>query len=219
MNFPVTYLPSWLQRAMHASCPTTVEFPESGYYVTVFPEEQLYVTDILDSRFLSDQNGDAAQFKCTQGAPEKKSAQPLNQLHWTLTLQHLHSQPQNYGFQYSVLKLQSWPSLAYLPEKIVPSVARICALLTYKPTTASLIPLALGMAEAEVFALIEVLRLNGHIEACGFSMSDSVQREASAQEARANPCQPMSATPASGSSSSSGSSFIAKLWQRLVSKS
>ena len=207
MNFPATHLPSWLQHAMRAPCPTTVEFPDSGY-VTVFPQEQLYMTDILDIKCLSDLSSDTAQFKALQDTPEKRQVQPLNQLHWTLTLQRLSSQPQNYEFQYSVLKLQSWPSLAYLPEEITPSIARICALLARKPTTASLVPLTLGLPEAEVFALIEVLRINGHVQANGFSLSDSVQRDAEAQEALTSP-PALSAEP----------SFIAKLWQRLASRS
>lgn len=209
MNFPATHLPSWLQRAMCAPYPTTVEFPDSGY-VTVFPQEQLYATNILDMECLSGLSDAAAQFTLSQEMPGKRKVQPLKQLHWTLTLQRLHSQPQNYEFQYSVLRLQSWPSLAYLPEEIVPCVARICALLARKPMTASLIPLTLGLPEAQVFALIEVLRLNGHVQANGFALSDSAQRDAEAQEARANASQPaLSAEP----------SFIAKLWQRLASRS
>lgn len=209
MNFPATYLPCWLQRAMRAPCPTTVEFPDSGY-VTVFPQEQLYITDILDIKCLSDLSSDTVELKFLPGRPDRGEVQPLNQLHWTLTLQRLHSQPQNYEFQYSVLKLQSWPSLAYLPEGITPAVARICALLARKPTTASLIPLTLGLPEAQVFALIEVLRLNGHLQANGFSLPDSVQRDADAQQALTNACQP---TP------SAEPSFIAKLWQRLAGRS
>jgi len=208
MNFPATHLPSWLQRAMCAPRPTTVEFPDSGY-VTVFPQEQLYATNIQDIECLSDLNSDTAEFSLPQEIPGKPKGQPLNQLHWTLTLQHLHSQSQDYEFQYSLLKLQSWPSLAYLPEEIVPSVARICALLARKPTTASLIPLTLGLPEAEVFALIEVLRLNGHLQANGFALPDSVQQEADAQ-ALAN---------ASQATSSAEPSFIAKLWQRLAGRS
>lgn len=209
MNFPATHLPSWLQNAMRAPYPTTVEFPDSGY-VTVFPQEQLYMTDILDIKCLSDLSSDTAQFKVLQDTTGKREVQPLNQLHWTLTLQRLRSDPQNYEFQYSVLKLQSWPSLAYLPEEITPAVARICALLARKPTTASLIPLTLGLPEAEVFALIEVLRLNGHLQANGFSLQDSAQRNADAQEALSNASQPApSAEP----------SFIAKLWQRLAGRS
>jgi hypothetical protein len=208
MNFPATHLPSWLQRAMCAPCPTTVAFPDSGY-VTVFPQEQLYATNILDIECLSGLNGDTAEFRFLQEIPGKPKGLPLNQLHWTLTLQRLHSQPQSYEFQYSVLRLQSWPSLAYLPEEIVPCVARICALLARKPTTASLIPLTLGLPEAEVFALIEVLRINGHLQANGFSLSDAVQREADAQEALANASQPTLLTT---------TSFITKLWQRLASR-
>lgn len=211
MNFPATHLPSWLQSAMCAPCTTTVAFPDSGY-VTVFPQEQLYATNILDIECLSGLSSDTAQFRVLQEMPEmpeKPQAQPLNQLHWKLTLQRLHNQPQNYEFQYSVVKLQSWPSLAYLPEEAVPAVARICALLARKPTTASLIPLTLGLPEAQVFALIEVLRLNGHLQANGLAPSDSVQRDAEAKEALAN---------ASASAPSSEPSFIAKLWQRLASR-
>lgn len=208
MNFPATHLPSWLQRAMRSPCPTTVEFPDSGY-VTVFPQEQLYATNILDIECLSDFGDDAMEFRLLQDTPQKQKVQPLNQLHWTLTLQRLHSRPQNYEFQYSVVKLQSWPSLAYMPEEVVPAVARICALLARKPTTASLIPLTLGLPEAHVFALIEVLRLNGHLQANGLAPSDSVQRDADAKEALAN---------ASPSAPSTEPSFITKLWQRLASR-
>lgn len=209
MNFPATHLPSWLQRAMCAPSPTMVKFPDSGY-VTVFPQEQLYATNILDIECLSELHSDTAQHRFVQEAPEAQEVQPLNQLHWTLTLQRLQSQPQSYGFQYNVVRLQSWPSLAYMPEEVVPAVARICALLARKPTTASLIPLTLGLPEAQVFALLEVLRLNGHLQVNGLTPSDSVQRDADAKELLAN---------ASQSATSAEPSFITKLWQRLTNQS
>lgn len=207
MNFPATHLPSWLQRAMRSPCPTTLEFPDSGY-VTVFPLEQLYATNIADAECFSRLTSDTAPFRLLLEAPEEREVQPLTQLHWTLMLQRLHSQPQDYGFEYSVIRLQSWPSLAYLPQEILPSVARICALLAHKPTTASLIPLTLGLPQAQVFALLEVLRLNGHVQAQGLTPSELVQRDADAQEL-ANASQPEpSAQP----------SFVAKLWQRLAGR-
>lgn len=208
MNFPATHLPSWLQRAMRSPCPTTLEFPDSGY-VTVFPQEQLYATNIADAACFSRLSSDAAQFRLLPETPEKREVQPLNQLHWTLTLQRLYSQPQDYGFEYSVVRLQSWPSLAYLPQEIVPSVARICALLAHKPTTASLIPLTLELPQAEIFALLEVLRLNGHVQAQGLTPPELVQQDAEAQKL----------TSASLSEPSAQPSFVAKLWQRLAGRS
>lgn len=207
MKFPATHLPLWLQQAMHAPGPTRVEFPDSGY-VSVFPEQQLYETNIEDLACLARLSGQAAQFMPLQEMPAVRQGQPLGQLHWTLTLQRLQSQPQKFEFQYSVVRLQSWPSLAYLPEEIVPAVARICALLAHKPTTASLIPLTLGLPEDEVFSLIEVLRLNDHVQVQGLAPSDSAgQAEAMAANTEI----------ASPQTSPLERSLIAKLWQRLVS--
>lgn len=209
MKFPATHLPSWLQRALHASGPTRIDFPDSGY-VSVFPEQQLYETNIEDLACLSRWNCEAAQFMPLQEMPAAREVWPLDQLHWTLTLQRLQSQPQNFEFQYSVLRLQSWPSLAYLPEDIVPAVARICALLAHKPTTASLIPLTLGLPEAQVFSLLEVLRLNDHVQVHGLAPSGSAgQAEAIAANAEI----------ASQQASPLERSLIAKLWQRLVNRS
>lgn len=90
---------------------------------------------------------------------------PLGRLQWTLILQRLRETPQVYDFQIRLLHLVSWPSLTEWPEADQPLAARVCALLARRPTTGALLPVLLGLAEAQVFPLIEALRLAGHVQA------------------------------------------------------
>lgn len=208
MKLPATHLPAWLQRAMHAPCPIRVDFPDSGY-VSVFPEQRLYETNISDLAGLSRLGDEAVQFMPLEEMPAARESLPLDQLHWTLALQRLQSQPHEFEFQYSVFRLQSWPSLAYLPQEIVPAIARICALLAHKPTTASLIPLMLDLPEAQVFSLLEVMLLNDHVQAQRLTASGSAgQRAGAAGDSESAPQQ---ASPVERS-------LIARLWQRLASR-
>lgn len=206
MELSTNHLPAWLQRAMRAPGPTRVEFPASGY-VAVFPDQGRYATNIEDWASPSLLASDGAEMVSLPPGLEGQRGQPLSQLHWTLTLQRLQQEPQQYPFQFSMVRLVSWPSLTHLPEDVLPPVARLCALLARKPSTASLLPLMLGLPEAQVFALIEALRLYGHVQVASTGAAPD-----SGARAAQRPAEPMA------EARSSSPSLIGKLWQRLVTR-
>ena len=206
MEHSLNYLPGWLQRAMSAPYPTRVNFPDFGY-VSVFPSEGRYHSNIEDWAAPSVLRSDEAEFT---PLPDSAPAQagPLIDLHWSLLLQRLaqlNRQAQDYPFQFSVVRLVSWPSLTHMPQDVLPAVARLCALLARKPSTASLLPLLLELPETQVFMLIEALRLNGHVQVA--STAAETEQGAEAPMGSAEAVQPVQ--PAT-------QSFITKVWQRLV---
>lgn len=199
------HLPDWLQRALLASGPVRVTFSDSGY-VLVDPNQHRYASDIKNWAAPSRHDASAVQITPLPGATAAQDDLPISHLHWVVTLGGLQGQPQaSYEFRFSLLRLISWPSLTHLPEPIIPTVARICALLARKPTAASLIPLMLGMSEEQVFPVIETLRLNQHIQISGSSSESSTG------------AAPQGATlPSDQESRPAENSLIGKLWQRLV---
>jgi hypothetical protein len=136
--------------------------------------------------------------------------QPLSELDWAPMLQHLtqlQRRPQDYPFQFNLVRLVSWPSLTWVPQDVQPAMARLCALLARKPSAASLLPLLLELPEAQVFMLIEALRLYGHVQVAG---------TAAGPEGGASAFGPLS--EAAGQVQPTAPSLIAKIWQRLLSR-
>lgn len=207
MEFSTTYLPVWMQRAMSASGPTRVNFPDSGY-VSVFPDQGIYDSDILDWASPSILMSEVPEFIPLQGGTLGQHGQPLIGLQWTLMLQHLGQLkrgPQDYPFQFSLVRLVSWPSLTHLPQDVQPAVARLCALLARKPSAASLLPLLLELPEAQVFTLIEAMRLLGHVHvASSAAEPDNAARSPGESAETASPVP------------STTLSLIANIWQRLL---
>lgn len=69
--------------------------------------------------------------------------------------------------RYSLMRLVTWPNLPQMTDVAdddLPLLARICALLACKPTTASLIPLVLGVAEDKVYAALEALYRGRYVQ-------------------------------------------------------
>lgn len=209
MEHSLTYLPVWLQRAMSVPYPTRVSFPDSGY-VSVFPHAGRYDSNIQDWAAPSLLKSDVAEFTPLPGSTPAQEGPLLIDLRWSLLLQRLgqlQRQPQDYPFQFSVVRLVSWPSLTHLPQDVLPAVARLCALLARKPSAASLLPLLLDLPETQVFMLIEALRLHGHVHVASTAADTEHGAEASASAAEAAPpVQPAT------------QSFITKVWQRLVTR-
>lgn len=200
------HLPGWLQSAMLAPNPVRVTFPESGY-VVLDPLRDRYDSDIEDWAAVHALHGEAVQMAPLTQAMAEPCGWPLSRLKWAVTLGSLYGQPLgNYEFKYGLIRLASWPCLTHLPEPVIPQVARICALLARKPTTASLIPLTLGLSEEQAFPVIEALRLNNHLQIAEFGNSAPAPLESTSQYA-------------SLSSEEEGyhpdHSLIGKIWQRL----
>ena len=199
----MNHLPNWLQRAIQAPHAVKVRFSDASY-VTVDASNSRYASDIRDWA-ASSVFDDEVKVIPMPGAKSESHDQPLNRLTWAVTLAQLQNQSlATYDYRYSVFRLESWPCLTHLPEEVIPLVARVCALLARKPTTASLIPLALGMSEEQVLAVIEAMRLYQHVSMSGGA--NAAAASGAAQSAVANPNDEVK--PAENS-------LIGKIWQRL----
>lgn len=209
MTLSASYMPVWLQKAMSLPHPTRVCFAGSRY-VSVFPNHGRYDSNIQDWALSSLVSPNMAPLIPLQDDDARPKGLPLVGLCWKLLLQRLaqlQRQPQDYPFQFKVVRLVSWPSLTHLPQEVQPSMARLCALLARRPSAASLLPLLLNLPESQVFMLIEALHLHDHIQVVdtaakpdGLSLSDRPQAQA-----------PEAIAPAV-------SSLIANIWQRLLSR-
>lgn len=180
MTLSTAYLPVWRQPA------TAVPYPGQ--------------VDFTDSSVFSMPHDDALGLH----------GQPLSELDWPLVLQHLaqlQRRPQDYPFHFNLVRLLSWPSLTCLPQDVQPAMARLCALLARKPSAASLLPLLLELPDAQVFMLIEALRLYGHVK---------VTCPATGPEGGASAFGPLS--EAAGQVQPVAPSLITKIWQRLLSR-
>jgi hypothetical protein len=209
MTLSASYMPVWLQKAMSLPHPTRVCFTDS-HYVSVFPDHGRYDSNIQDWTLPSLVNPDMAPLTYMQEDNSKPQGRPLVGLCWNLLLQHLtqlQRQPQDYPFQFKVVRLVSWPSLTHLPPEVQPSMARLCALLARKPSAASLLPLLLNLAESQVFMLIEALHLHGHIQVADMAANPDGNSFSSKPETQVSEA----IQPAVGS-------LIANIWQRLLSR-
>jgi len=204
MQRSIEHLPSWLQSALSASGPTRLEFPGAGY-VTVFPAQERYASNIGDWAMPALLGLALVKVTPLSDGSAAPDSQPLNQLLWTLTLQCVRNRAQDCAYQVSLVRLVSWPSLTHLPEDVRPTVARLCALLARKPTTASLLPRSLGLEDAHVYPLLEALRLHGHVHAC-------------CAAAAVNPGARLAEAPTATETMPADPSLIGKLWQRLISR-
>lgn len=113
--------------------------------------------------------------------------------------------------RYSLMRLVTWPNLPQMSEvadEDLPLLARICALLAYKPTTASLIPLVLGVTEEKVNALLEALYRGRHVQIVG-GVGDGDQAAAAEPSVA-------SQEELSVAGKAQVSSIIGNIWQRLT---
>lgn len=102
--------------------------------------------------------------------------------------------------------LHSWPDLTGVPEELAPAVARVCALLSHKPTVGFLVAKVLDRPEAETRHILQRLQSLGHLRI--------LQRRMGAET-------PAGSTPAAEPGSFAPvqhSAFLGKLWKRLVAR-
>lgn len=194
-SFVDHYLPAWFQDAMRSSRPMRVDFAQSRF-VSVFPEQGRYVSNIVDWTEHSLVQVVGTECHVLPACLAEPDGQSLSHLRWTLLLQGVQSQPHGNDFLLSRVCLVSWPSLTQLPEHLLLMAARLCALLARRPTTVSVIPRLLDLPESQVLPMIKALSLHGHVQLSG-------------APAAASPIAPDDeARPAS--------SLIGRIWQRLV---
>lgn len=106
--------------------------------------------------------------------------------------------------------LTSWPDLTSVPENIAPSVARVCALLSHKPTVGFLVPKVLDLAEDETRRILQMLQHLGHVRV--------LQRKTAAE----SPIEMAAAAEGAALAAETGRGqqhlFLGKLWKRLLSR-
>ena len=104
-----------------------------------------------------------------------------------------------------VLHLASWPSLHQLLQETTPHMTRICALLARRPSVGMLIPLMLDMPPHIAYSLLETLHADGHIYLAG---------TLPVAQAGLSSAEPV---PHQEPATVQTLSFLARLWQRLIS--
>lgn len=114
------------------------------------------------------------------------------------------------SFRYGVVRLLSWPDLKSAPAHMQPLAARLCALLSRKPTAGSLIPVVLAAGDDEVHRVMAALARMRHIK-----VSDAGLARAPAEEAAAASVGEEQQMPADLGRGRSRS-LIGKLWSRLL---
>jgi hypothetical protein len=202
MQNSTRYVPHWLRKALDCPGMVRISFPHGGQ-VLIDPVSRKYDCDFDgDSADFSDQQ--AVEIKALPGALLSQRAQPLPHLLWTVQLKRLQAELKVHPYEYqaNMLRLISWPCMVDLPPQALPLVARICALLSHRPTSALLIPTLLDLPAEQVYPVLEVLHVNRCIKIVGeqqFAEGTGLHGRQERLEDRA---------PA-------GSSFVEKLWQRL----
>lgn len=104
---------------------------------------------------------------------------------------------------FGLVRFVAWPDLMTLPADFVAIAARLCALVSRKPTQASLIPLILDTPREAVFNVLEWLRHAGSVE-----WSETFSSPA--PDPVDKPCR------LGGASAPASSSFLGKLWLHLL---
>ena len=115
------------------------------------------------------------------------------------------------ALQYGVLKLVAWPDLAVVPDERQAIVARICALLSRKPSAGKLIPLVLSTPENEVFENIAPLLRMGCVTVATSFLSEPASTEQADSETDAAVVAQSAPVAQQGRRS-----LVAKLWARLT---
>lgn len=118
---------------------------------------------------------------------------------------------QGNALKYSVVKLRSWPDLSQVPEREQPLAARICALLSRKPSASRLVPLILSAPESDVYHVMVALVRMDHVVVATTIFSDA---KTSATLELHTTTEPKSQTTKFGFVPKS---LVAKLWQKFAS--
>lgn len=174
--------------------------------VSVYPQQDCYVTDIEDWQALYLAGATEVRVDASVWAAGPDAALPLTELRWRALCHDLHRALGDGAVPSPALvQLQSWPDLPRLPEELLAPVARICALLWRKPTVGYLVARTLGLPPGQVAVLLRALQAFGHVEVVGecaprLELTDG----AAAASAQAEP------------EAASVPSVVAKLWQRLM---
>lgn len=106
--------------------------------------------------------------------------------------------------KYQVLHLVCWPSMSQMLDATGADIARICALLARRPSVGILIPVMLNLSPEQTFSLLKALHASGNI--CSVAVPDCDAPD------------PLHVEPPVCCACAADTSFIAKLWHRLMEK-
>lgn len=109
------------------------------------------------------------------------------------------------AIQFSLLRLKAWPDLPQLPAEDMVDMARICALLSWRTTAGVIIARMLDMPKERVQAILQLL----HAQGCLSLLT---------QAGGANEASADTTATVHEDAAPTGSSFIAKIWQRLATR-
>lgn len=107
-----------------------------------------------------------------------------------------------------LLKLESWPDLPHLPDSVVHDAARICALLSIRPTSPVLLARFLGISQERVDIALDCImmsRVLGHDAGTENTLQDT---DDMAFDMTGHDIEPVEAISIS---------IFQKIWQRLRS--
>ena len=105
------------------------------------------------------------------------------------------------GIKYNIVRLFSWPDLPQIDAELIPDVARICALLAIRPTSAMLIPVLVGVTRERAEHIVEMLHVQGHLDQdAGIAFKTSTALESVPPPQEPNPTNKL----------------LGRLWERLA---
>lgn len=200
----IAHLPTWLQESLRLQKSVHVEF-EKSHFVSVYPQQRLFASNIQnwDQQFF--RSGNELRFSVPVDSPSVVAAAPLPELLWRMTFHAVEVAPLD-DVQFRVFHLASWPTIAHMPEDIQLTVARICALLSFRQSNASLIPKILDLEKELTLKVLKALQLAGYIHAATAAVPDPP------------PCAAVQANlhePASDATAPLPRTFMDRLWHRL----
>lgn len=214
LSYPTSHLPTWFRTSVLNSSSVRVEFA-GQHFVEIYPEQQRYISDLRDVDLCSLWSAVPVQvMSLPHSELPPREGHSLKQLHWAVTLSYVQSEQRSRNFKFQIAKLVSWPSLTDVPSDVLPVMVRICALLSRRPTTTSLVPMILDVPQDLAFALIEVNCLYGHIEMeGGEQVAGAAEKVVEFSAASVATEQSLVQAPPE---QTGNSSLIRKIWQRLL---
>lgn len=218
-------LPQWLHHAMAQPQAVSVRLGNDRQ-MFVFPQQARFNSTF--DVYHPDQLGDPDMWQPPQlemlPIPQDSAhllasttgTEQLERLQWALLWEQArrHFDKQEFIHRYGMVRLLSWPDIANLPQEIQSPIARICALLTHRPSAGTLLPALLQLPRHEVYALLSILLFQQHISIKmpleGMTVEEKARADASANDKSLT--QTMG-----GSMNQAARALIGKLWTRLTS--
>ena len=168
--------------------------------ILIFSADRRYVANLGELVSADDLQRLRIQLQPNGAANAPADAMPINRLTWHVALQLQRANGSDLPISTGLLRLVSWPDLSELPPEIVPSVARICALLWCKPTAAHLVARILDGSSEETATLLRLLLAFGHAQL----LAPAVGEPAYSEAGNLHHTRP-----------AASNSLLSKLWRRL----